>query len=181
VVSVSKETAGQTAQRDQYIQQWIQEVQRQGKLVEAPHDTIIKLTDVDVREGVPGDPANCAFTLAARRTLGRRVRFAIFYRTTAYIDVGRTVMRYRTDTEGGPARPGTVRYAVEAVDRGEDPEPGEYVLYTVGEHETLAWRREHGKRYPSMPARYSAPKRLDGRRGSRDWYRQKAEERRGEK
>lgn len=131
-------------------------------LIEATADMLIFVTADDAKNAVRGDPNNCSFANACKRSYGSHG--VVIYPTVAYIDMPdetgkHVVFRFRV-------KEGT-REAIERLDLEGERREGTFRLYAVPKREQLAVvRRNKAKRQKALmagrskvnPARVAAAK-----------------------
>lgn len=106
-------------------------------IVEADADILIYVTGEDARDAVPGDPNNCIFAKACKRSYGSRG--VLFFPTVAYIDMpnekGERVILRACVKEA-------TRRAIEDLDIGGFRKSGTFRLYAMPKAQTLKRTRE---------------------------------------
>ena len=102
-------------------------------VVEATADILIYVSAADAADAVPGDPNNCIFAKACKRSYGSRG--VLFFPTVAYIDMPneageRVVFRARVKE--------STRKAIEMLDLVGERREGTFRLYAMPKSNTLA-------------------------------------------
>lgn len=114
------------------------------KVSEAKKPLRIFLLPKDVEGAVQGDPANCAFARAARRSCGSKR--AIFLRGTAYVELMQDDGTVRVERF---MMPKTLRAMIEQFDKTGEAPPGGFVLEPPKPSDTLEIQRARQKAYVS--------------------------------
>jgi hypothetical protein len=110
-------------------------------IVEATADILIYVNAGDAAGAIPGDPNNCVFAKACKRSYGSRG--VLFFPTVAYIDMPneegeRVIFRARVKEK--------TRQAIEALDVLGDRYEGTFRLYAMPPSETISARRKAAHR-----------------------------------
>ena len=110
-------------------------------LVEAKADTYIYVSKDDIEQAVPGDPNNCMFSKACKRSFGSRA--VLFYPSVAYVDMSvggkRVVMRFHL--------PKKSHDAILAFDANDDVREETFLLKSVSRSRTLEMSRRRQKEW----------------------------------
>lgn len=105
-------------------------------LVEARANTYIYVNKDDIEHAVPGDPNNCMFSKACKRSFGSRA--VLFYPSVAYVDMSiggeRVVMRFKL--------PKKSHDAILAFDMNKDIREDTFLLKKVSKSQTLTAARK---------------------------------------
>jgi hypothetical protein len=110
-------------------------------IVEATADILIYVSAADAEEAIPGDPNNCIFAKACKRSYGSRG--VLFFPTIAYIDMpnehGERVV-FRAGVKEATRR------AIEALDLAGERREGTFRLYAIPKSNTLAVMKKNQRR-----------------------------------
>jgi len=126
------------------------------KVLEASKTLRLEVTQEDVDSAVCKNSKCCAFSRAARRL--PKVKAAYFFRTTAYIEYQKKVVRYLL--------PMGVQKEIVSFDRAKIVAPGEYWLNPADKAHTKLWLRHRDRERARGKKKTWKPKSRSGKRVS---------------
>lgn len=135
-------------------------------IYEAPADIFVNVTVEDVDKAVPGDPCRCAFANAAKRLYN--CDYVDFHRSVAYLHFRKEYNKRFKLKENAFFRyliPHAERESINALDRGQDFPPGNYLLRAPTEGRTVDAMRKNNRRIAAR--QHSISNENDGKRRRR--------------
>lgn len=133
------------------------------KRVDAKKPLLVTVKTGDIRKAKKKDPQNCGFAQACRRE-NPKAEAVFFFRSSAWVQEGKTIKRYLLPT--------SMQKEIVAFDRGAPFDPGHYELKAPSPSNTLEAQHERNKVKKDNPrpktGKVTPPRHLHKTRGTRN-------------